>query len=128
MSLSVEAVVRRYLGAFDRRDPDEIAQLVADDFVNEHVAALGEGSRGRDEYRDRLPRFLASFVDLHYEIEDVVAAGDRAVVTYVLTARWQGTTPVRLRGAQRIVVRDDRVAVRTDYWDGDTFRQQIGSR
>ena len=72
MSLSVEVVVRRYLGAFDRRDPDEIAQLVADDFVNEHVAALGEGSRGRDEYRDRLPSFLASVSYTHLTLPTTI--------------------------------------------------------
>lgn len=122
---SPAAVARSYLASFATRDPEAIAGHVSADFVNEHTAALGSGCVGRDEYRARLPGFLADMVDLRYEPEDVVAEGDRAVVTYTMTARWRGTTPITVRGAQRLVVREGLVVHRTDYWDSKVFLDQL---
>lgn len=120
----VEEVVRDYLASFADRDPDRIAALVTEDFVNEHTASLGEGCIGRSAYRERLPGFLSEMHDLRYEIEDVIVAGTRAAVTYTMHARWQGERPIVVRGVQRIVVRDGLVAARTDYWDAAGFLVQ----
>ncbi len=99
---------------------------MADGFVNEHTAALGEGSVGIDEYRRRLPEFLASMPDLRYEIEDVVATRDRVVIPYTLRARVNGRE-IAIRGVMRFVVgADGLICRRVDYWDSDVFRRQAG--
>ncbi|MFV2040042.1 MAG: nuclear transport factor 2 family protein, partial [Acidimicrobiales bacterium] len=97
----VASVVRSYLGSFAGRDPAAIAAHVSDDFRNEHVSALGRGCVGRDEYELRLPTFLDGMQGLEYTVEDLLVDGDRAVVTYTMTALWQGAKPVEVRGAQR---------------------------
>ena len=78
--LSPAAVCVAYLAAFATGDPELVAAHVTDDFVNEHTAALGEGSR---RYRrvPPPPSWASSprCPDLRYEIEDVVADGDRVV-------------------------------------------------
>ena len=123
--LGIEGMAAKaHFAAFAGGDPVAIADHVSDDFVNDHTAALGEGCVGRDEYLDRLPGFLSDMHDLSYEIDDLVVDGERAMVTYTLRARWQGTTPVVVRGAQRLVVRDGRIASRTDYWDSADFLRQ----
>ncbi len=76
---SPAAVCVGYLEAFATGDADAVAAFVTDDFVNEHTAALGSGCVGIDEYRQRLPGFLASMPGLRYDIEDVMADGDRVV-------------------------------------------------
>jgi ribokinase len=114
-----------YLAAFGTGDPERVAELVTDDFVNEHASALGAGCVGRDEYRRRLPGFLASMPGLHYEVEQIVADGDTVAAPYVLTATSDGS-PVRLRGVMVIDTRDGLVARRTDYWDALTFLRQTG--
>jgi ketosteroid isomerase-like protein len=119
------AVARAYVESFAVGDPEAIAARVTDDFVNEHTAALGSGCTGRDEYRQRLPRFLADMAGLRYDVEDVVADGDRAAVTYTMHATNSGH-PITIRGVMRIVVRDGLVAQRTDYWDALTFLRQTG--
>ncbi len=123
--VSPEGCVRSYLDAFQGGDPDVISAHVSSDFVNEHAAALGQGCVGREEYRARLPRFLADMVGLRYEVEDLVADGDRVMVSYRLQARWQGRTPIAVRGAQHLVVRDGLIARRTDYWDSAAFLVQV---
>ena len=114
-----------YVASFASGDPDRIASHVTDDFWNEHTSALGRSGRGRVEYRRRLPAFLAEFAGLRYEVEDVVAEGDRVVVAYTMRARWQGHD-VAIRGVFRLRVEDGLVAHRADYWDGLDFQRQTG--
>jgi steroid delta-isomerase-like uncharacterized protein len=123
--VTAAAVARGYVESFASGDPDAIAAHVADDFVNEHTAALGSGCVGRDEYRGRLPGFLATFDGLRYEVEDVVADGDRTAVAYTMHATHDGH-PISIRGVMRIEVRDGKVARRVDYWDALTFLRQTG--
>jgi steroid delta-isomerase-like uncharacterized protein len=115
-----------YLAAFATGDPDLVLAHVADGFVNEHTAALGEGSVGIEEYRRRLPGFIASMPDLRYEIEDVLATGDRVVIPYTLRAR-VNEREIAVRGVMRFVVDGDgRISRRIDYWDSEVFRRQAG--
>jgi ketosteroid isomerase-like protein len=123
--MSTASVARSYLESFATGDPDSVAAHVTDDFVNEHTAALSTGCEGRDEYRRRLPGFLASFAGLRYDIEDVVTEDDRAAAAYTMRARYEDHDIV-VRGVMRIVVRDGLVAHRIDYYDALGFLQQIG--
>jgi steroid delta-isomerase-like uncharacterized protein len=123
--MTAAAVARSYVESFASGDPDAVASHVTDDFVNEHTAALGSGCVGRDEYRSRLPGFLATFSGLRYEVEDVVAEGNRAMVPYTMHAT-HDSHAVTIRGVMRIEVRDGKVARRVDYWDALTFLKQVG--
>jgi limonene-1,2-epoxide hydrolase len=114
-----------YLAAFDTGDPAAIVSHVSEDFVNEHTAALGSGCTGRDEYASRVPGFLASMPGLRYDIEDVLADGDRVVVAYTLHAH-VNDHDVAVRGVMRFRVEDNLIAHRIDYWDSLVFQQQAG--
>lgn len=116
-------VAAAYLGSFATGDPDEVARHVTDDFVNEHTAALGSGCVGRDEYRRRLPGFLAGFPGLAYEVEQLIAEGDRVAAVYRMSAQ-PSEGPVDIRGVMVIEVRDGLVAHRTDYWDSLVYLRQ----
>jgi ketosteroid isomerase-like protein len=121
---SPAGVAVAYVGAFASGDPEAVAALVTDDFVNDHTAALGTGCVGRDEYRLRLPGFLAAFPGLRYEAEQVIADGNVVAVPYRMTATSDGH-PIDLRGVMVIEVRAGLVAKRTDYWDALTYLRQI---
>jgi len=114
-----------YLEAFSTGEPDVVASFVTDDFVNEHTAALGSGCTGIDEYRRRLPGFLSSMPGLRYDIEDVIADGDRVWAAYTLRTT-ANERPIAVRGVMRFEVRDGRVARRVDYWDSLVFQRQAG--
>jgi predicted ester cyclase len=120
------AVCVAYLAAFATGDPELVLAHVADGFVNEHTAALGESSAGIDEYRRRLPGFIASMPELRYDIEDVVATGDRVVIPYTLRAR-VNDRDIAIRGVMRFVVDTEGcITHRVDYWDSEVFRRQAG--
>jgi ketosteroid isomerase-like protein len=120
-------VAEAYLASFASGDPDAISAWVTDDFVNEHTAALGAGCVGREDYRARLGGFLAAFTGVVYDVEDVVADGLRVAAAYTLRARWQGPDgrPIKVRGSQRLLVRDGLIAHRVDYWDSLQFLLQV---
>ena len=114
-----------YLAAFATGDADAVVDNVTEDFVNEHTAALGSGCTGRDEYARRVPGFLASMPGLTYEVEDVVADGDRVVVAYTLHTH-VNDRDIAVRGVMRFFIRDELIAKRIDYWDSLVFKQQAG--
>ena len=120
-----ESVVRSYFASFATGDPDVVAAHVSEDFVNEHTAALGSGCEGRAAYRERLPAFLADMAGLRYEIEHLIASGPDVAVFYRMTARWQGETPIEIKGAQRLRVDGTSITRRVDYWDSKVFLDQI---
>lgn len=120
-------LIRSYLAAFATGDPDRVAEHVTAGFVNEHVAALGDGCSGRDEYRRRLPGFLGSFTGLRYEDVDVIGDGVGApmAATYRMRAVYEGH-PIDLRGVMVFEVVGDLISRRSDYWDSLTFLRQTG--
>jgi steroid delta-isomerase-like uncharacterized protein len=123
--LSPADICRGYLEAFSSGRPEAVSAFVTDDFINEHTAALGGGCVGIEEYRRRLPGFLASMPGLRYDIEDVVADGPRVVAAYTLRTT-VNDRPIAVRGVMRFLVRDGHIAHRTDYWDSLVFQRQAG--
>ena len=118
-------VARGYLESFATGEPDAVTRWVTDDFVNEHTAALGTGCVGKEEYTRRVPGFLASMPGLRYEIEDVVAEGDRVMAAYTLHTH-VNDRDIAVRGVMRFRIEGDLVAHRTDYWDSLVFQRQAG--
>ncbi|WP_116996011.1 nuclear transport factor 2 family protein [Desertimonas flava] len=129
---AVAAVVTGYLAAFATGDPDRIASFVSEDFINEHSSALGSSLVGRDNYRQRLPTFLARFIGLRYDIEDLVIEGERAVAAYRMTFTYRDDDgrewPVSLPGVFRFTTSGGRITSRVDYWDGINFQNQTTDR
>ena len=126
MGVDPTTVVRSYLGAIATGEPDAIAAHVSEDFWNEHTSALGSSSRGRAEYLARLPGFLGEFPGLCYDVEDIVAEGERVVVAYTMRADWRGRRPIAIRGVFRFRVVEGLIVHRADYWDGTEFLRQTG--
>lgn len=118
-------VARAYLDSFATGDPDIIAEHVAEDFVNEHTAALGSGCIGKAAYRTRLPEFLRDMADLRYEIEHLTTEDDEVAAFYTMTAQWLGASPISVRGVQRLRISNGLVIHRTDYWDSAAFLTQV---
>lgn len=124
---SPAAVVADYLASFAGGDPDRIVGFVADGFRNEHLSALGTGSVGRDEYRRRLPDFLAAFTERRYSVDATVeqpgADDTDVVVRYRFTAVYDGFR-IEIPGVMWFGVRDGLLVSRIDSWDSLTFLRQ----
>ena len=118
-------VARSYLSAFASADPEAIAAHVSDDFYNEHTSALGDSCEGKSAYLERLPGFLRAFEGLTYEVEDVVAEGERVFASYTMTAVSAGH-PISIRCVVRLVITDGLIVQRNEYFDSLTYLRQVG--
>lgn len=120
-------VVRSYLDAFERGDPDEIAGHVSDDFHNEHLSSIAEGCHGKAEYRRRLPGFLSDFAARTYTVHGLVAQGNgpvtEVVARYDFRATYEGSK-IDIPGMMWFVVEDGAISKRTDVWDSGVFFAQ----
>lgn len=121
---------RSYLVSFAGGDLDAIAAHVTNGFINDHASALGASSSGRDEYRRRLPVFLASMPGLRYEPGEPIVDAPRVAMPYTLRA--DGSTPagdrvpVTVRGVMLLRFDGELIAERLDVWDALTYLRQIG--
>ena len=129
MSTSAD-VVTSYLDAFSRGDPDEISGFVAEEFHNEHLSSIASSCVGIDEYRRRLPNFLATFVDRSYAVLELVeqgtAAHSQVVVRNDFTALYDGM-PIDIPGVMWFTVEDGLITKRTDVWDSGIFMAQTAT-
>ncbi len=130
MTASAEAagVVLHFLDALGGEDVDWIAFHVSDGFENRHLTALGEDTSGREEYRSRLPAFLADFEDRYYRVDEMVhqadESGDVVVVRYTFHAGHQGVW-LAVPGIAWFRVEGHQITQRIDSWDSLTVLQQI---
>jgi len=115
--MNSEDVVRAYLNAFSTGDPAAVASHVTDDFENIQVSVLGTGCSGAAAYTERLAGFLETFTDLNYDIEELIVDGDKVAAAYRMTFTDNGR-PQEIEGVMVITLRDGRITVRKDYWDG----------
>ena len=117
MTASNADIVRSYLNAFASGDPAVVVSHVTDDFENIQVGLLGKGCTGADVYAERLVGFLGAFADLKYDIEELIVDGDKIAAAYKMTFTDNGQSMV-IEGVMVITMRDGKIAVRKDYWDG----------
>ena len=83
------AVIRRaYEEVWNGRNVDLVDDLVAEDFLNH--PAINQQQRGRQNLRDVVRIFEKAFPDFRYEVEDVVAEGDKVAVRDVFTGTHEG--------------------------------------
>jgi ketosteroid isomerase-like protein len=108
-------VVRAWVEAFNRADPDALAALYHADAVNHQVAL--EPVEGREAIREMFRREFAS-ADMVCVVEAVHDAGEVAVL------EWRA--PLGLRGCGIFTVRDGRIAFQRGYWDRLSFLRRQG--
>jgi len=118
-------LVLSYLNAFTCGDPDVVVGHVHDDFENIQVSVLGSSCKGKQIYRQRLKKFLTEFSNLEYHPDDLIVEGDRVAAPYTMTFI-QNERAFDIQGVMVITIRDDRIAVRRDYWDGLAYQRQAG--
>lgn len=125
-----ERAVLAYVEALNAGDRDRIAECVSEDFWNEHIVVGSESLRGRAAYRERLATFLATYRNLHYEVEALIVEDERAALAYRMRFEWgddEGSLTVTTRGLFRFVVRGGLIAHRIDYRDSADARRQMAS-
>ena len=119
LAASTRAAVDRFNEAFNRHDADALEPLLTDDTVFEDTSPAPDGRRIQGKaavvafWRDW---FLRN-ADAHFDAEDVIVCGDRAVVLWVYR-KIRNEQPWHLRGVDVFTVRDGKVAAKLAYVKG----------
>jgi limonene-1,2-epoxide hydrolase len=116
------ALVRRFIEACVRADPDEFAGYFTEDATwwNSPWAPV----KGRDAIRETLRRGSERMTSLPWEIRHIVATGDVVMTERVDNFLVQGTS-VRVPCMGVFELRDGKIAAWRDYWDLKQFEAQL---
>ncbi len=116
---TTRAVIDRFNDAFNQHDADALALVLTDDTVFEDTSPAPDGRRieGRAAVVEFWRAWFARNTDAHFDAEDIIVSGDRAVVRWVYRKQRNGQ-PWHLRGVDVFTVRDGQVAAKLAYVKG----------
>ncbi|HTT31018.1 MAG TPA: ester cyclase [Solirubrobacteraceae bacterium] len=128
-----EALVSRFFEEFCNQRRGEVAdELIAEDYVSHGPQA--PPAEGPDGVRERVGLYQES-VDGHWNVEEIVSAGDRVV------ARWTGTgthrgelmgieptgLPISVEAISVFRIANGKIAEEWTVWDALGLLQQVGA-
>jgi steroid delta-isomerase-like uncharacterized protein len=130
---NIETARRALEGVFNEGNVDVIDEISTDDFVS-HDALAGDGDK--ESNKQLAQGYREAFPDLHAEIEEIFAAGDKVVMRWTVTGTFendimgQKATGEKGRPVEGITIdrfEGDKIAESWSQWDTLTFLQDIGA-
>jgi ketosteroid isomerase-like protein len=115
VSFSTEKTIEVFNEAFGRHDVDAVMALMTEDCIFENTLPVPDGERhvGQRDVRKFWEKFFQESPNASFETEEMVVAGDRAVV------RWRfDWGDGHIRGIDLFKVRDGKVAEKLSYVKG----------
>jgi ketosteroid isomerase-like protein len=111
--------IERFNEAFNRHDADALSALMTEDTVFEDTSPAPDGRRieGKAAVTEFWRQWFARNADAHFDAEETIVSGDRAVVRWVYRKMRNGQ-PWHLRGVDVFTVRDCKVAAKLAYVKG----------
>ncbi len=115
VSSATLATIDRFNEAFNRHDVDTVMALMTEDIVFENTSPPPDGERfeGQAAVRAFWELFFAGSPRARFEAEEVLAAGDRCVVSWRYS--WGDG---HIRGVDLFRVREGKVAEKLSYVKG----------
>lgn len=111
------AAVERFNAAFNRHDVDAVMAAMTEDCVFEDTTAPDGGRyEGAVAVRHCWERLFASSPEAVFETEEMIVAGDRAIVRW--RYRWGDGDADHVRGVDVLRARGDRIAEKLSYVKG----------
>ena len=116
---TTRTVIDRFNEAFNGHDADALALVLTDDTLFEDTSPPPDGRRieGKAAVVEFWRGWFGRNADAVFEAEEMIVAGDRAVVRWVYRKPRNGQ-PWHLRGVDVFTVRDGKVAAKLAYVKG----------
>jgi ketosteroid isomerase-like protein len=110
-------VIRRFNDAFQRHDPTPLADLIAADCIIENTTPAPNGAKlvGKQACLELWSR-LATSPEMHFDLEEVFVADERAIIRWRL--RWGEGETNSVRGVNVMRVRDGLIVEALGYSKG----------
>jgi ketosteroid isomerase-like protein len=105
--VDIEALTERAYGALNDQDLDAFLTVIHPEVEFTSIVAEAEGTtfRGHDGVREWWVTVPGAFEEVHWDLQRVRSAGDRAIAEVVMSGRLGGV-PVELRIWQALRLRD----------------------
>ncbi len=130
---SAEALVDRYIAAFQGFDLDTISTMWTDDVVYADPT-YGSRTEGKEEVVEGLSGGMKGITDLKLDVYARFVSNGYAVVMYEGSATMTGTeatggadVPMRADGVIVLRIEGDRIAEHTDYVDYEEVNRQVAA-
>ena len=131
MSTEVNKVIVR---SFFDADVQESLAMVDEVMHPDFVYHTLEGDTNREQYRQINAAVLAAFPDVRYDVEDVVAEGDKVVTRWKMRATHLGefnripatNKEVTLKGVSIDRLSEGKIVETWQFYDALGFLQQLG--
>ena len=127
-----KALARRFFQeVWNDRDEAAIDRYIVEDAKGNDP----DFGAGREAFRRQWREWQRAFPDLHFEVEDVIAEGNKVLTRWTLTGTQQaeifGIPPsgraFRVSGMSLDVIENGQIAEGFDGWDALGLRQQLGA-
>lgn len=115
---------------WNQKDESAIERFIPED-AKGNDADFGSGREG---FRHQWKQWVTAFPDLHFEIVDLIAEGDKVLTRWILTGTHQGEylgvpatgRQIRVEGMSLDRIENGLVVEGFDGWDNYGFRRQLG--
>jgi len=135
MSTDNKSIVRRlYDEVWNKRKIDLVAELISPSHAL--VDPFVSGSQvGPELYRRRIQELTASFPDLRFTLDDLIAEKDKVVAAWVISATHKGEfmsipatgKKISVEGITIHYIRDGKILDSNARWDSMGLLRQIGA-
>ncbi|MDE2486676.1 MAG: SgcJ/EcaC family oxidoreductase [Alphaproteobacteria bacterium] len=115
-------VIRDFIAAWSRMDPDELAAFFSEDGVYHNMPA--RPVQGRDAVRGFIAAFLKSWTSTEWDVLNLVAQGE-VVVAERLDRTMVGDKPVNLPCCGVFEMREGKIRIWRDYFDMTTYTSAL---
>ena len=116
---NTRTAINNFNEAFNRHDADALAAFLTDDTVFEDTSPAPDGRRidGKAAVVDFWRGWFARNSDAHFDAEETIITGNRAIVLWVYRKMRNGQ-PWHIRGVDIFTVRNGKVAAKLAYVKG----------
>jgi ketosteroid isomerase-like protein len=118
--MDTREVIEQFNAALNAHDVDAAMALMTSDCVFENTWPPPDGERfeGQAAVREFSERLIATTPDAHFSTEEMIVAGDRAIVRWRYTWTNADGSPGHVRGIDLFRVRDGKVSEKLSYVKG----------
>jgi steroid delta-isomerase-like uncharacterized protein len=122
-----------------RRFFDEVWNQGDEAAIDRYIPLEAKGNdldfgSGREGFKAQWRKWRSAFPDLHFEVVDLVAEGEKVLTRWVLTGTHRGEflgipatgRTIRVAGMSLDRIEDGQIAEGFDGWDALGLRQQLG--
>ena len=119
---------------FNAGNLEVVDEIISEDFVH-HDPAMPEEGHGRESVKESASMYRSAFPDIHMEVEDQIAEGDRVATRWTGTGTHEGDlmgisptgNRVAVVGMSIDRIAEGQIAETWDYYDALGMMQQVGA-